>query len=68
MVVTYTVQDGRSNYLEGAMVRHNPVPAEPWQQLTLTQLLGLYLIIAVAFWASPSSALDKAASLFSSKF
>ncbi|KAK0641145.1 Sodium/calcium exchanger protein-domain-containing protein [Cercophora newfieldiana] len=35
MVVTYTVQDGKSNYLEGAM------------------LLGLYLIIAVAFWASP---------------
>ncbi|KAM7207475.1 Sodium/calcium exchanger domain containing protein [Naviculisporaceae sp. PSN 640] len=35
MVVTYTVQDGKSNYLEGAM------------------LLGLYLIIAVAFWARP---------------
>ncbi|KAK3381358.1 Sodium/calcium exchanger protein-domain-containing protein [Podospora didyma] len=40
MIVTYTVQDGKSNYLEGAM------------------LLGLYLIIAVAFWASPSDALD----------
>lgn len=39
--MTYTVQDGKSNYLEGAM------------------LLGLYLIIAVAFWASPSDALDK---------
>lgn len=50
------------------MVRHNPGPVEPLQQLTLSQLLGLYLIIAVAFWASPSSALDKAASLFSSKF
>ncbi|KAK0629176.1 Sodium/calcium exchanger protein-domain-containing protein [Bombardia bombarda] len=45
MVVTYTVQDGKSNYLEGAM------------------LIGLYLIIALAFWASPSSALDKAMAL-----
>ncbi|KAK4195392.1 putative vacuolar calcium ion transporter [Triangularia verruculosa] len=35
LVVTYTVQDGKSNYLEGAM------------------LLGLYGIIALAFWASP---------------
>ncbi|KAK0742515.1 Sodium/calcium exchanger protein-domain-containing protein [Apiosordaria backusii] len=34
LVVTYTVQDGKSNYLEGAM------------------LLGLYMIIALAFWAS----------------
>jgi len=42
MVVTYTVQDGKSNYLEGAM------------------LLGLYIIIALAFWAIPGSALDKA--------
>ncbi|KAK1774066.1 Sodium/calcium exchanger protein-domain-containing protein [Copromyces sp. CBS 386.78] len=41
MVVTYTVQDGRSNYLEGAM------------------LMGLYLIIALAFWASPVDALNK---------
>jgi len=45
MVVTYTVQDGKSNYLEGAM------------------LLGLYLIIAVAFWASPGDTLDKAPTL-----
>lgn len=45
LVVTYTVQDGKSNYLEGAM------------------LLGLYTIIAVAFYATPSGALDKAASL-----
>lgn len=36
MVVTYTVQDGRSNYLEGAM------------------LFGLYCIIALAFYVSPS--------------
>ncbi|KAL2015451.1 hypothetical protein VTK56DRAFT_5413 [Thermocarpiscus australiensis] len=36
LVVTYTVQDGKSNYLEGAM------------------LLGLYIIIALAFWASPA--------------
>merc|ERR1711988_443856 len=41
LVVTYTVQDGRSNYLEGAM------------------LLGLYIIIALAFFATPSGALDK---------
>lgn len=45
LVVTYTVQDGKSNYLEGAM------------------LMGLYLIIALAFWASPSEALDKAMAL-----
>jgi Ca2+:H+ antiporter len=34
------VQDGKSNYLEGAM------------------LMGLYIIIAVAFYAVPSSAID----------
>ncbi|KAL2264786.1 hypothetical protein VTJ83DRAFT_7296 [Remersonia thermophila] len=41
LVVTYTVQDGKSNYLEGAM------------------LLGLYMIIALAFWVSPPDALQK---------
>ncbi|KAL2260146.1 hypothetical protein VTK26DRAFT_5949 [Humicola hyalothermophila] len=41
LVVTYTVQDGKSNYLEGAM------------------LLGLYIIIALAFWVSPADALGK---------
>ncbi|KAG5927600.1 hypothetical protein E4U53_002842 [Claviceps sorghi] len=41
LVVTYTVQDGKSNYLEGAM------------------LLGLYTIIAVAFYVTPSDAFDK---------
>jgi len=41
LVVTYTVQDGKSNYLEGAM------------------LLGLYIIIAVAFYAAPPGSLDK---------
>lgn len=41
LVVTYVVQDGRSNYLEGAM------------------LFGLYVIIAVAFYATPSDALDR---------
>ncbi|KAK3303475.1 Sodium/calcium exchanger protein-domain-containing protein [Chaetomium strumarium] len=41
LVVTYTVQDGKSNYLEGAM------------------LLGLYMIIALAFWASPTDAFPK---------
>ncbi|KAL2015303.1 hypothetical protein VTK56DRAFT_5896 [Thermocarpiscus australiensis] len=35
IVVAYVVQDGRSNYFEGAM------------------LIGLYVIIAVAFWANP---------------
>jgi len=48
LVVTYTVQDGRSNYLEGAM------------------LLGLYMIIALAFWASPGDAISKALEAFSS--
>jgi Ca2+:H+ antiporter len=40
LVVTYTVQDGKSNYLEGAM------------------LLGLYLIIALAFYATPGNVMD----------
>jgi len=40
LVVTYVVQDGKSNYLEGAM------------------LLGLYLIIAVAFLVYPDDAVD----------
>ncbi|KAM0521157.1 hypothetical protein ACHAPE_002630 [Trichoderma viride] len=47
LVVTYTVQDGKSNYLEGAM------------------LLGLYIIIAVAFFATPGDFLDKATNLVS---
>jgi len=47
--VTYTVQDGKSNYLEGAM------------------LLGLYIIIAVAFWASPGDTLDKARSMLTTR-
>ena len=42
LVVTYAVQDGKSNYLEGAM------------------LIGLYLIIALAFWVTPGEALEKA--------
>ncbi|KAK4229387.1 Sodium/calcium exchanger protein-domain-containing protein [Podospora fimiseda] len=48
LVVTYTVQDGKSNYLEGAM------------------LLGLYMIIALAFWVSPADTLDKVAKVVSS--
>ncbi|EGU73075.1 hypothetical protein FOXB_16418 [Fusarium oxysporum f. sp. conglutinans Fo5176] len=36
LVITYTIQDGKSNYLEGAM------------------LMGLYIIIALAFYATPS--------------
>jgi len=47
LVVTYTVQDGKSNYLEGAM------------------LLGLYAIIALAFYVSPSDALDRVLSVVS---
>ncbi|KAH8896998.1 Calcium/proton exchanger [Thozetella sp. PMI_491] len=47
LVVTYTVQDGKSNYLEGAM------------------LMGLYVIIALAFWAAPSDALQKVGALLS---
>lgn len=46
LVVTYTVQDGKSNYLEGAM------------------LIGLYTIIAVAFYATPGDAMDGAKALF----
>jgi len=38
LVVTYTLQDGKSNYLEGAM------------------LLGLYIIIALAFLVYPDDA------------
>ncbi|KIH87233.1 Ca2+:H+ antiporter [Sporothrix brasiliensis 5110] len=44
LVVAYTVQDGKSNYLEGAM------------------LMGMYIIIALAFYVSPGDALDKAMS------
>ncbi|KAL6917673.1 hypothetical protein ACHAPO_000518 [Fusarium lateritium] len=40
LVVTYTVQDGKSNYLEGAM------------------LMGLYIIIALAFYATPGDVMD----------
>ncbi|KAK5995004.1 Vacuolar calcium ion transporter [Cladobotryum mycophilum] len=47
LVVTYTVQDGKSNYLEGAM------------------LLGLYIIIAVAFYAMPSEITDTVKALVS---
>ncbi|KAJ3493676.1 hypothetical protein NLG97_g4580 [Lecanicillium saksenae] len=46
LVVTYTVQDGKSNYLEGAM------------------LIGLYTIIAVAFYATPGDALESAKGFF----
>ncbi|KAK2035860.1 calcium/proton exchanger [Colletotrichum somersetense] len=47
LVVTYTVQDGKSNYLEGAM------------------LLGLYVIIALAFYVSPGDALNGVLSVVS---
>jgi Ca2+:H+ antiporter len=40
LVVTYTVADGKSNYLEGAM------------------LLGLYIIIALAFLVYPDNVSD----------
>ncbi|KAE9370314.1 Calcium/proton exchanger [Stipitochalara longipes BDJ] len=42
LVVTYVIQDGKSNYLEGAM------------------LLGLYIIIALAFLVYPDDATDPA--------
>lgn len=41
LLVCFTVQDGNSNYLEGAL------------------LLGLYIIIALAFYATPADALGK---------
>ncbi|KAH9232492.1 hypothetical protein K456DRAFT_1913091 [Colletotrichum gloeosporioides 23] len=41
VLVAYTAQDGRSNYLQGAM------------------LIGLYSIITLALYVSPSDALDK---------
>jgi Ca2+:H+ antiporter len=62
LVVTYTVQDGKSNYLEGAMVCLHSVPRRN-HLLTTAQLLGLYVIIALAFWASPTDALGKALAL-----
>ncbi|KAL5583762.1 hypothetical protein FOVSG1_015113 [Fusarium oxysporum f. sp. vasinfectum] len=40
LVITYTIQDGKSNYLEGVM------------------LMGLYIIIALAFYATPSDIMD----------
>ncbi|TVY75960.1 Vacuolar calcium ion transporter [Lachnellula suecica] len=40
LVVTYVIQDGKSNYLEGAM------------------LLGLYIIIALAFLVYPDDAVE----------
>lgn len=36
-------------------------PTQP--MLTVTQLLGLYMIIAVAFWVSPPDALDNVLTL-----
>ncbi|KAM3512215.1 hypothetical protein MY11210_004133 [Beauveria gryllotalpidicola] len=49
LVVTYVVQDGKSNYLEGAM------------------LIGLYTIIAVAFYATPGDAMDSVNTLIFGK-
>ncbi|KAI0395491.1 calcium/proton exchanger [Xylariaceae sp. FL0594] len=43
LVVIYTVQDGKSNYLEGAM------------------LMSLYIIIAIAFFVTPSKYFDSSA-------
>lgn len=45
LVVAYVIQDGKSNYLEGAM------------------LLGLYLIIALAFFVYPDDASEHGISL-----
>lgn len=46
LIVTYVVQDGKSNYLEGAM------------------LFSLYIIIAVAFYATPSDSLNNVLAMF----
>ncbi|KAI1272851.1 calcium/proton exchanger [Xylaria sp. FL0933] len=45
LVVIYTVQDGKSNYLEGAM------------------LMSLYVIIAIAFFVTPSQYFDGSAAI-----
>jgi Ca2+:H+ antiporter len=51
LVVIYTVTDGNSNYLEGAM------------------LMALYIIIALAFFVTPSEDLDsERASIFQGLF
>lgn len=71
LVVTYTVQDGKSNYLEGAMVSL----AQSAGRILLpktnnVQLMALYIIIAVAFFVTPSDALgnEDAGSVFGSLF
>lgn len=46
LIVTYVVQDGKSNYLEGAM------------------LFSLYVIIAVAFYVTPSGSLANVLAIF----
>lgn len=58
LVVTYTVQDGKSNYLEGAMVSNKPTEKRDRTKLMVVQLMALYIIIAVAFFVTPSGALD----------
>lgn len=47
LVVNYLIQDGKSNYLEGAM------------------LIGVYAIIALAFYVYPDSAVSKGINLLS---
>ncbi|KAK7736569.1 Vacuolar calcium ion transporter [Cytospora paraplurivora] len=46
LIVTYVVQDGKSNYLEGAM------------------LFSLYVIIAVAFYVTPTGSLANILAIF----
>jgi Ca2+:H+ antiporter len=68
LVVAYVIQDGKSNYLEGAMVgfslpsSHFLALPSPWfprrdkHAANYKKLLGLYIIIALAFLVYPDSA------------
>ena len=67
LVVSYVIADGKSNYLEGAMVSFLIPPLFSWscgfgREIKIifisafsntTQLLGLYFIIALAFLVYP---------------
>lgn len=56
LVVTYVIQDGKSNYLEGAMVSFLETPFKMRFAANGSQLLGLYIIIALAFLVYPDDA------------
>lgn len=59
LVVTYVIQDGKSNYLEGAMVSFPRLDILCFAKYGY-QLLGLYIIIALAFLVYPDDASDPA--------